>query len=74
MRSNLETVRGAPSCTDVSWSGFSVLLAKSEIIGAEVTVTRSKSPSLVGVCGTVVLETKATLQIVNRKSQLKSMK
>lgn len=52
---------------------FSTILSKSELVGAETTVVRSKIPTQVGLSGTIVLETKQTLQIVTPKNQLKSM-
>ncbi|KAJ8913689.1 hypothetical protein NQ315_007406 [Exocentrus adspersus] len=72
MRENLELTT-APSCTDADWSSFSTVVAKSELVGAEITVIRSKVPSLVGLSGTLVLETKMTFQIVTPRSELKTI-
>ncbi|CAG9831084.1 unnamed protein product [Diabrotica balteata] len=71
MRENLDLNRKAPSCTDQEWNAFSVIVAKSELIGAEITVVRSKVPSLLRMRGTIVLETKMTFQIVTAESKLK---
>lgn len=49
-----------------------MIVAKSEMVGAELKVIKSKVPSLVGMQGTVVLETKMTFQIVTPQNQLKS--
>ncbi|CAG9854768.1 unnamed protein product [Phyllotreta striolata] len=56
-----------------NWAGFSAVFAKSELIGAEITVVRSKNPNLIGLTGTVVLETKMTFQIVSPDSKLKKI-
>lgn len=54
-------------------TGFnSVIVAKSEMVGAEIKIVRSKVPSLIGMMGTVVLETKMTFQIISPDSKLKS--
>lgn len=71
MRENLELEK-APSCNEPNFNSLSVILGKSEYVGAEIKVIRSTCPSLIGICGTVVLETKATFQIVNKESKLKS--
>lgn len=54
------------------WSGVSTTLGKSEFVGAELSVVKSTVPTLVGVSGTVVLETKNMFQIVTKDNKLKS--
>lgn len=71
MRENLEMIK-APNCVDQEWNVFSTIVAKSELVGAEMTIIKSKVPSQVGMSGTVILETKMTFQIVTRESKLKS--
>lgn len=73
MRQNLDCVAiRAPDCVEADWPNVSTILARSELIGAEVTVVRSTVPTYVGITGTVVLETKMTFQIVTaRGAQLK---
>ncbi|XP_044260137.1 ribonuclease P protein subunit p29 [Tribolium madens] len=71
MNQNLELAGPVPRCSDQDWTNFSTILAKSELIGSEIKVVRSKCPRHVGLSGTVVLETKMTFQIVTPKSQLK---
>ncbi|CAH0549221.1 unnamed protein product [Brassicogethes aeneus] len=66
-----DTTNKIPKCTDSEWTAFSTILAKSELVGAELEVVRSKTPSLVGMIGTLVLETKMTLQIVTKDNKLK---
>lgn len=72
MKQNLNLISKAPSYTDQEWTAFSNVLAKSELIGAEITVIKSKVPNQVGMTGTVVLETKMTFQLVTPQSKLKS--
>lgn len=72
MRQNLNLISKAPSYTDQDWMAFSNIVAKSELIGAQITVIKSKVPNQVGMNGTVVLETKMTFQIVTPQSKLKS--
>ncbi|GJQ78154.1 hypothetical protein Trydic_g2486 [Trypoxylus dichotomus] len=48
-----------------------LVLNKSELIGAEISVVRSKVPSYVGVKGIIVFETKFTFQIVTPESKFK---
>jgi len=73
MRENLDLIKQAPSCMDQEWNSFSVIVAKSEMVGAELKVVKSKVPSLIGMSGTVVLETKMTFQIVTPQNQLKTI-
>lgn len=72
MKENLNDFCRIPKCTDSDWSTVSAVLAKSEFVGAETEVVRSKVPSQVGVKGTIVLETKMTFQLITPHSQLKS--
>lgn len=73
MRENLDLISKAPSVGDQDWSAFSNLVAKSELIGSEITVIKSKIPNQIGITGTVVLETKMTFQIVTPDSKLKGL-
>ncbi|KAB0791800.1 hypothetical protein PPYR_03600 [Photinus pyralis] len=71
MRNNLALYPKIPTWEDSNWNNFNITLAKSEFIGAELTVVRSKNVNQVGMRGIVVLETKATYQIVTPKNELK---
>jgi len=73
MRENLELINRAPTCREQEWNTFSVIVAKSEMVGAEIKIIKSKVPSLVGISGTVVLETKMTFQIVTPQNKLKTI-
>lgn len=72
MKQNLDIVSRAPGYTNQEWSYFSTIVAKSELIGAEITVIQSKVLNQVGITGTVILETKTTFNILTRQSKLKS--
>lgn len=72
MRENLDLL-GNISALETNWNNFGVALGKCELIGANITVIRAKNTEIVDMCGTVVLETKETFQIVTKKSdRLKS--
>lgn len=71
MRNNLNIVKSIPSPQDAAWISFNSTLTKSEFAGSEITVIRSTAPSVVGISGTVVLETKCTFNIVTPKSEYK---
>ncbi|XP_066255833.1 ribonuclease P protein subunit p29 [Euwallacea similis] len=73
MRENLELIKQAPTCVDQDWNSFSVIVAKSEMVGADLKVVKSKVPSLIGMHGTVVLETKMSFQIVTPQDKLKTI-
>ncbi|KAJ8946136.1 hypothetical protein NQ314_008958 [Rhamnusium bicolor] len=72
MRQNLN-INKVPKCTDQDWSAFSTIVSKAELVGAEMTVVKSKVPNQIGMKGTVVLETKMTFQIVTSQSKLKTV-
>jgi len=51
---------------------FETKLLKADFHGALLTVTKAKSPSLVGLTGLVLLETKNTFKLITTKNLLKS--
>lgn len=71
MKQNLELAGKPPDPSHPDWNAFSILLTKSELIGAEVRVIKSKIPSQVGMSGTIVLETKMTILFVTSQNELK---
>ncbi|KAF5296320.1 hypothetical protein FQA39_LY12537 [Lamprigera yunnana] len=73
MRKNLSLYKKVPNVTHSNWNNFNITLGKSEFIGADLTVIRSKVVNQVGMTGTVVFETKATFQIVNVQNELKTL-
>ncbi|XP_044763095.1 ribonuclease P protein subunit p29 [Coccinella septempunctata] len=73
LRQNLDFPKKTPTYQDQDWLNFTTIIAKSELIGAEVTVVRSKVPTQIGMTGILVLETKMTFQLVTPASQLKTI-
>ncbi|KAL1502719.1 hypothetical protein ABEB36_007823 [Hypothenemus hampei] len=73
MRENLGLIKKAPSCIDQEWNTFSAIVAKSEMVGAVLKVIKSKVPSLVGLYGTIMLETKMSFQILTPENKLKTI-
>lgn len=72
MHENLELVNRAPDHIEADYNSFCAVLNKSELIGAEISIIRSKIPSYVGVKGIIIFETKFTFQIVTAESKFKS--
>lgn len=72
MRENLELAKIPPDLADKECQILNTILSKSEYVGAEIEVIRSTCPSVIGIRGTIVLETKCTFQVVTVNSQLKS--
>lgn len=52
---------------------FETKLLKADFHGALLTVTKSKCPSLIGLTGLVLLETKNTFKLITTKNQLKTI-
>lgn len=61
-----------PQIFDVNYENFSKLLNKIDFHGAQLTVIRSKCPSLVGVNGIVAMDTKNTFKICGKDNKLRS--
>lgn len=72
MRENLDYTQKVPSFEDPEWPAFSTTIGKSEFVGCEIKVVRSRNNSCVNVSGTVVLETKECFHIVTPQSKLRS--
>ena len=51
---------------------ISQLILKSDFHGAKVNVIRSKCPSLIGINGIVILDTKQTWQVIGKDNILRS--
>lgn len=64
MRSYLDIGERMPTVEDKEWANFSLMLAKADYHGAEMTVVRSKCPSLIGITGTCIMDTKNTFQLL----------
>lgn len=72
MRQNLNIPMQAPSMTFQEKIVLSNVMAKSELIGADLTVIKSKVTNQIGMKGTVILETKMSFQIITPESKQKS--
>ncbi|XP_055531576.1 ribonuclease P protein subunit p29 [Wyeomyia smithii] len=62
-----------PSATDPQYNQFVLDLLKADFHGAKMTIDRAKNPSLVGIKGIVVLETKGTFKIVSKDNKLRTI-
>lgn len=51
---------------------FSTQIHKADFHGAKVKVVRSKCPSLVGIKGIVILDTKNTFKVIGKDDILRS--
>lgn len=71
MDENLEFAKRAPTWTEADYTSFCAVLNKSELIGAEISIIRSSTPSYIGIKGIIVYETKFTFQIVSSDSKFK---
>lgn len=69
----LDAMERVPDVADPQYDGFSKLLVKADLHGAKVLVTRSKCPSLVGISGIVVIDTKNTLKILGEDDKLRTV-
>ena len=58
--------------TSLSWESISQRLMKADYHGAKVTVVRSKCPSLVGIEGIIVQDTKCTFRILSEDNLIRS--
>lgn len=62
-----------PNAADVQYSQFTMDLLKADFHGAKMTVVRAKNPSLVGIRGIVILETKGTFKFVSKDNKLRTI-
>lgn len=69
---SLNSDTNVPEVFDSNYESFSKLLNKIDFHGAQLTVTRSKCPSLVGVHGIVAMDTKNTFKICSKDDRLRS--
>lgn len=56
-----------------NWKNFNLLLTKADYHGAEMTVVRSKNPSLVGITGTCIMDTKATFKLLCKDNKARTI-
>lgn len=57
---------------DSNWDNVNQRLMKADFHGADVCVVRSRCPSLVGIRGIVVQDTKSTFRILGEDNVVKS--
>ncbi|XP_055903728.1 ribonuclease P protein subunit p29 [Eupeodes corollae] len=70
---NLKNGDTIPEVYEPNYDAFSKLLVKSDLHGAKISVTQSKCPSLIGLEGIVVLDTKNVLKIVGEDNKLRTI-
>ncbi|XP_063988885.1 ribonuclease P protein subunit p29 isoform X1 [Diachasmimorpha longicaudata] len=70
----IRSFRELPSSTiDSRWEITNQKLMKADLHGARVTVVRSKCPSLVGINGIVLQDTKNTFRIMGKDNKIKTV-
>ncbi|XP_053688269.1 ribonuclease P protein subunit p29 [Sabethes cyaneus] len=62
-----------PNATDAQYNQFTMDILKADFHGAKMTVVRAKNPSLVGIKGIVVLETKGTFKFISKDNKLRTI-
>lgn len=62
-----------PEVYDTGYDAFSKLLVKTDLHGAKMYVTQSKCPTLVGLSGIVVLDTKNVLKLLGKDDRLRTI-
>lgn len=62
-----------PKVYDTGYDAFSKLLVKTDLHGAKMYVMQSKCPSLVGLSGIVVLDTKNVLKLLGKDDRLRTI-
>lgn len=62
-----------PHVYDAGYDAFSKLLVKTDLHGAKMYVMQSKSPTLVGLSGIVVLDTKNVLKLLGKDDRLRTI-
>uniref|UniRef100_A0A1A9WBS1 Ribonuclease P protein subunit p29 n=1 Tax=Glossina brevipalpis TaxID=37001 RepID=A0A1A9WBS1_9MUSC len=75
MKEHLGLRRGdtVPEVFDPRYDAFSKLLVKTDLHGAKIRVIQSKCPTLIGLAGIVVIDTKNVLKIVGKDDRLRTI-
>ncbi|CAD7005650.1 unnamed protein product [Ceratitis capitata] len=75
MREHLGLREGdtVPAVHEPTYDAFSRLLVKTDLHGAKIRVVESKCPTLVGLSGIVVLDTKNMLKILGKDNRIRSI-
>ncbi|KAM7355382.1 ribonuclease P/MRP subunit POP4 [Cochliomyia hominivorax] len=62
-----------PNVYDAGYDAFSKLLVKTDLHGAKMYVMQSKCPTLVGLSGIVVLDTKNVLKLLGKDDRIRTI-
>lgn len=74
MKNQLElNGKPVPQIHEKGWDSFSVTVYKSDFHGALISVEESKCPSLVGLCGICLIETKNTFKLLCKDNLIKTI-
>ncbi|XP_024947311.1 ribonuclease P protein subunit p29 isoform X1 [Cephus cinctus] len=58
---------------DVHWDNVSQKLLKADFHGAIITISRSKCPSLVGITGIIIQDTKGTFRVLGKDNIIRTI-
>ncbi|XP_058459988.1 ribonuclease P protein subunit p29 isoform X2 [Malaya genurostris] len=61
-----------PDAPDLQYNQMTLDLLKADYHGAKISVIRARNPSLVGIKGIVILDTKGTFKIVSRDDRMRN--
>lgn len=61
------------SSIDQRWEMINQRLMKADYHGAKISVIRSKCPSLIGITGLIVQDTKNTFRVISEDDTIRSM-
>lgn len=62
-----------PDVTGSQYNQFTSDILKADYHGAKISVVRTKNPSLVGIRGIVILETKGTFKVVSKDNKVRTI-
>ncbi|XP_062560865.1 ribonuclease P protein subunit p29 [Armigeres subalbatus] len=62
-----------PDVVDIQYNQLVSNILKADLHGAKLSVVRTKNPSMIGIKGIVVLETKGTFKVVSKDNKLRTI-
>ncbi|XP_058834196.1 ribonuclease P protein subunit p29 [Topomyia yanbarensis] len=62
-----------PDESDAQYNQFTLDFLRADFHGAKMSVTRAKNPSLVGIKGIVILDTKGTFKFVSKDNKVRTI-
>ncbi|XP_062715134.1 ribonuclease P protein subunit p29 [Aedes albopictus] len=62
-----------PDVIESQYTQFALDILKADYHGAKISVVRTKNPSLVGIRGIVILETKGTFKVVSKDNKVRTV-